>query len=288
MIRGIRGIRGIRRLAVYAAATGLLAAGAVSASVEVAHADNFAAACGSELGLNCTLDATIASPGSITVSAESGRTSEEIDVNWTVTCIDSTGSQSQVGATDRAVTPLSVPLAPLPPTAADGQCSVSVIMSLPNPNVPYPPVDYTGTLTYTPTGSSSGTSSAPAVHPIVGFGGMCVDDKGNSSANRAKIQIWSCSGSSQAENWKFSGGEFIHNGKCLSDKGAGGSGSPVILYSCTGGSNQKWTRLSNGELKMKAHGGTLCLSDPRSSTKNGTGLIVHTCGDEPGQNWSLP
>ena len=39
-------MRGIRRLVVCAAVSGLLAAGAVSASLQVAHADNFAAACG--------------------------------------------------------------------------------------------------------------------------------------------------------------------------------------------------------------------------------------------------
>jgi hypothetical protein len=284
-------IRGIRRLVVYTAATGLLAAGAVSGSLEAAHADSFAAACGANggNGFICTMVATIASPGSITVSADTGRTSEEVDVNWTVTCIDSTGSQSQQGATDRSATPASVPLAPLPPTAADGQCSVSVTMGLPNPYSLNPPVDYTGTLTYTSAGSSSGpASSAPAVHPIVGFDGKCVADKGNSSANGAKIQIWSCSSSDQAENWKYSNDEFVHNGKCLNDKGSGGSRSKVILYACNGGSNEKWIERSDGELELEAHNGTLCLSDPLSSTKNGTQLIVSACRASASQEWSLP
>ena len=286
-------MRGIHRLVVCAAVTGLLTAGAGSASLEVAYADNFATACGGNVanGFNCNMSATIASPGSITVSADTGRYGgEEINVNWTVTCVDSAGSQSQQGATARGTTPLSVPLAPLPSTAADGQCSVSVIMSLPDPPIPDPSVDYDGTVTYAPAAASSAgqTSSAPAVHPILGLGGMCVDDKGNSSANRAKIQLWACSGSDQGENWKFSRGEFIHNGKCLSDKGSGGSGSPVILAVCTGGSNQKWSELANDELKLKAHGGKLCLDDPRSSTTNGTQLIVYTCQNATNEKWSLP
>ena len=281
-------MQGIRRLVVYAAATGLLAAGAVSASLQVAHADTFAAACGGngDNGYICNLDATIPSPGSISVAVDSGAASENINVNWTVSCADSTGSQNQLGATDSAATPLTVPLTPLPPTAADGQCTVNVGITVPNPDIT-PKIAYTGTLSYTAAGTSGSGGSAP-VHPVKGFGGKCVDDKGNSSANRAEVVIWSCSGSDQAENWKYSSNEVVHNGKCLNDKGDGGSGSKVILYSCNGGSNEKWSQLSNGELKLQAHGGTICLDDPRSSTTNGTQLIVYNCKDSANQKWSLP
>ena len=132
----------------------------------------------------------------------------------------------------------------------------------------FTPNNFTAQLNYTPaaapTASPTPTSSstASAVHPVKGYDGKCVDDNGNSSANRAKIQIWGCNGSDKAENWTFSNGEFSHNGKCLNDQGNGGSRSHVILYSCNGGSNEKWSHLANGELKLKAHDGTLCLDDP--------------------------
>jgi hypothetical protein len=280
-------MRGIRRLVVCTAVSGLLAAGAVSASLQVAHADNFAAACGGN-GSNfyiCNLDTVVPASASISVSVDSGAANENVNVSWTVTCADSTGSRPEQGATDNASTPLSVPLVPLPSTAADGQCNVNVGISLPTHDI-LPKIAYTGTLTYTPAGSTP-SGSAP-VHPIEGFVGKCVDDKGNSSANRAAVVIWSCSGSDQAENWKFSNSEFVHNGKCLNDKGSGGSGSKVILYSCNGGSNEKWSKVANGELKLQAHGGTLCLDDPRSSTTNGTQLIVYKCTAGANQKWSLP
>jgi hypothetical protein len=151
-------------------------------------------------------------------------------------------------------------------------------------------IEFTGEVTYgsagaTPTPTSP--SSAP-VHPIKGFDGKCVSDKGNSSANRTKIIIWTCSGTDQAENWKFSNNEFIHNGKCLNDQGNGGSRSKVILWTCNGGSNEKWSELANGELKLQSHGGTLCLDDPRSSTSNGTQLIVYTCQGSSNQKWNQP
>ena len=282
-------MRGIRRLVVCTAVSGLLAAGAVSASLQVAQAaqaGNFAAACGGNgsNGYICNLDTVVPAASSISVSVDSGSASEQVSVNWTVTCTNGGTSQNEEGATDNAATPLNVPLMPLPAAAA-GQCNVNAGISLPTHDIT-PKIAYTGTLTYTPAGSAP-PGSGP-VHPVVGFDGKCMDDKGNSSANRAAIVIWSCSGSDPAENWKFSNGEFIHNNKCLNDQGNAGSGGHVILYSCNGGSNEKWSELANGELKLQSHGGTLCVDDPRSSTKNGTQLIVYTCHDTPNQQWKLP
>ena len=280
-------MRGRRRLVAYAAVSGLLVAGAVSASLQqVARADNFAAACGGNgsNGYICNLDTVIPSPGSISVGVDSGTPSEQVNVNWTVACTNGSASGNAEGATDNAATPLTVPLAPLPSIAAGGQCNVNVGISLPAHDITAK-IDYTGTLTYTPAGS---TSTSSAVHPVVGFGGKCLDDKGNSSANRTAIVIWTCSGSDPAENWKFSNGEFTHNGKCLNDQGNAGSGGHVILYSCSNGSNDKWSELANGEIKLQSHRGTLCLDDPRSSTKNGTQLIVYTCKDTANQQWKLP
>jgi hypothetical protein len=278
-------MRGIRHLVVYAAAAGLLTAGAVGASLGVAHADTFAAACegDSANGYICNLDTTIDSPGSITVNVDSGAVNEEVNVNWTVTC----GAQPEEGATDYATTPINVPLQPLPPTAGDSSCTVNVGISIPK-GTPTGPIDYNGTLTYTAAGSSSSSGGSAPVHPVKGYGGKCLDDKGNSSSNRAEVVIWGCSGSDQAESWKYSNGEFVHNGMCLNDKGSGGNGSKVILYSCNGGSNEKWSELANGELKLQAHNGAYCLDDPRSSKANGTQLIVYSCRDSANQKWSLP
>jgi hypothetical protein len=277
---------GIRRLVVCTAVTGLLTAGAVGMSMETAHADNIATACGANTANDflCSLDATITSPGSISVSVNSGEVNMEVNVNWTVTCTEGNSSQSQEGATDDAETPLTVPLSPLPPTAG-GSCNVNAGVSIPKPD-PTAPIDYSGELLYTPASSTS--TSTASVHPIKGFGGKCVDDKGNSSANRAEVLIWGCSSTDQAENWTFSDNELKHNSMCLDDKANGGSGSKVILYTCSGASNQKWSELANGELKLQAHDGKYCLDDPRSSTTNGTQLIIYSCKDSSNQKWSLP
>jgi Ricin-type beta-trefoil lectin domain len=280
-------MRGVRRLVVCAAVAGLLAAGMVSASLEAAHADTVAGGCEGD-GANsyiCPIDVTLPSAGSITVDVTSGAAIESVDVNWTVACTDSTGTQSEAGATDNALTPVTVPLMPLPPTA-DGQCAVNVKATV--SHVSTSSVAINGVLSYTAAGTTSPSASGPPVVPVKGYHGMCLDDKGNSSADRAKVIIWTCSSTDQAQSWKYSNDEFIHNGKCMNDQGNGGIRSKVILWSCNGASNEKWSELVNGELKLQSHGGTLCLDDPRSSTTNGTQLIVYTCKDSANQKWSLP
>jgi hypothetical protein len=285
----------IRRLVAYAAAAGLLAAGAVSVSVEVAQA-NFANLCsGSGTTPSCTLTATITSPSAITVTV-TATTNELATVKWTVSCTDNNGS-AQTTAALSSMTPITAAsLTPLPSTA-DGQCNVTAAVSLAASTASNPmnaELDYTpsgsptATPTPTPTPTPTSTAAGPPVHPIKGFDGKCVSDKGNSSANRTKIIIWNCSGTDQAENWKFSNNEFIHNGKCLNDQGNAGIRGKVILYTCNGASNEKWLELANGELELQGHGGNLCLDDPRSSTTNGTQLILYTCNDNANQKWKLP
>ena len=313
-------MRGIRRLVVYGAVTGLLAAGAVSASMGVAHAGTEVAYClgASDNSYKCTVSATINDPASITVSVADDISPgyEEVAVSvTTLSCTDSNGTASEPTSSTEGSTPLTDDVLPLPATA-NGNCDVTATVNLvppfssataeclnttatptpiptpdPTPTSAPPPcaTEYTATLNYTSAASPSPSpTSGGSVHPIKGYGGKCVDDNGNSSANRAKIQIWGCNGSDKAENWTYSNGELSHNGKCLNDQGNGGSRSHVILYSCNGGSNEKWSQLANGELKLKAHNGALCLDDPRSSTSNGTQLIVYTCTDSANQKWSLP
>src|SRR5271156_5221059 len=262
----------IRRLVVCAAVTGLLAAGAVTASMEYAHAQSEVDYClgASDNSYNCTVTATVSDPASITVGVTDSTSGayEEVMVSvTTLSCTDSGSTASEPASSTQGTTPVTDDVAPLPATA-DGQCTVTATVHLVPPystpnyaeclNTTASPSEFTATLNYTSAASPT-PSSAPAVHPVKGYDGKCLDDKGNSSSNRAEVVIWSCSGSDQAENWQFSSNEFKHNGKCLNDQGNGGSRSKVILYSCNGGSNEKWSELANGELKLQSHGGSLWL-----------------------------
>jgi Ricin-type beta-trefoil lectin domain len=290
-------MRGIRRLVVYTAVSGLIAAGAVTASMQAAHADGVVARCigaaDSATAFQCPLSANVSTPSTMTVTvtdnSATANAKEDVTTLFTFTCSDANATSPQVKGGETGMTTLTESLTPLPATAADGTCQVSVTVSLPpNPTTKDP---FTATLSYTsvvsasPSPSPSQTITTIPVHPVVGFGGKCLDDRGNSSSNRAQVVIWTCSGSDPAENWQFSNNEFIHNGKCLNDQGNGGIRSKVILWTCNGASNEKWSELANGEIRLQSHGNTLCLDDPRSSTQNGTQLIVYTCTDSSNQKW---
>ena len=150
----------------------------------------------------------------------------------------------------------------------------------------YPPVAATTCAPAPPTPTPSPTTPSGPVHLYKGLGGECLDDAGNSSANRAKVIIWSCNSHDRAQGWTYSGGRLVHNGLCANDQRYGGNGSKVILYTCNGGANEIWTHRANGEFVLKANGGKYCLDDPASSTRNGTQLIVWTCKDSANQRWT--
>jgi Ricin-type beta-trefoil lectin domain len=296
-------MRGIRRLVVCTAATGLLTAGLISASMEAAHADGVVATCigasdSTPTAFDCTLSAQFSSPSAVTVSVVDNVTnaSEGVTVNvTTLSCTDSTSTASEPASSQTGSTTLTDNVMPLPATA-DGQCDVEATVSLASTDTSvqgFTPTQFTASLSYTSSSATPSPGPTPtpitgSVHPIKGWDSKCVDDKGNSSSNGAQIVIWSCSGTDQAQNWRFTNNELIHNNKCLNDQGNGGSRSKLILWTCNGAANEKWSELANGELKLKSHNGTLCVDDPAFATKNGTRLIVYSCNDGGNQKWKLP
>ena len=275
------------RLAVCAA-TGLLTAGGITAGMAVAHA-NVAGFCdASGAKATCTDTQTMVTPSSVTVGVTASP-NQNATVTWTANCTLSGQTAKTSGGSD-SETPVTDGIT-LPFTSPD-QCTVSATVTLPK-SVSGDHLSVAMTYTTGPTASpsASASSSAPAPasgHVVQGYAGKCADDAGNSSANRAKVQIWTCNTFDKAQLWTYSNGELVHNGMCANDQRSGGNGSKVILYTCNRGSNELWTHLSNGEYVLKANGGKYCLDDPASSTHNGTQLIVYTCKNSANQRWSKP
>jgi hypothetical protein len=227
-------------------------------------------------------------PTSVTVGVTASP-NQSASVNWTASCTlsgqttkTSGGMVSQTPVTDAIMLPFTNP----------DQCTVSATVTLPNSasgahlSVA---ITYTTGSTASPSASASSSAPAPASgHVVQGFAGKCIDDAANSSANRAKVQIWNCDTFDKAQLWTYSSGELIHNGKCANDQAWGGNGTKVILYTCNGALNELWTHQSNGQYVLNAKGYKLCLDDPAFSTRNGTQLIVYTCKDSANQRWSKP
>jgi len=281
-------MRKSRRLGVIAAASGLLAAGGITAGLVATASANTAGLCSSTTTCTTTT-VTVNDPTAITadVKMESG-SSQDAVVSWTVTC--SPGGTAQTGKSTAAAPPFTVSMTLGVTNPVN--CSVSATMTASGPGTGdvLLVVNWTPAASATPTTTATASTAPSGVGLIVkGYKNKCVDDTGNKSTLRNKIVIWSCNNSDRAQLWHFaSNGELQHNGMCANDQATGGNGSHVILYSCNGAANEVWSHLANGEYKLKARGGTLCLDDPASSTKNGTQLIVWTCKDSANQKWYQP
>jgi hypothetical protein len=226
----------------------------------------------------CYLAESVQRPLSIVVSVTS-QPAESATVSWTVSCLRN-GNAISVSGTRTGTTPFQAKLSAPRGNAAD--CS----------------------LTSNVTGSGQGSLRAGYLytlgHPIMidipqgaNYSGQpiyalrCLTDPGNNPANRVPVQIRGCE-VLYSQSWTFSNGEIMHGRYCMTDKGDGGSGSKVILYTCSHAADQVWTyraRGPEGQYVLKAHGGTLCLTDPRTSTANGTQLIVSGCAGGNSQKW---
>jgi hypothetical protein len=276
-------MRKSRRLAVALAVSGLLAAGGIAVS-QLAHAASAQDVAGTCYGFgaeaNCTIDETIANPSTISVTV-SATPKQYSSFRWTMQCTLGSQSSTTSGSDSVLTPPEKTVYLPLPYTNPDS-CAVTLQGDIPSANA----LDELNLgLDYT---TASTTSTTP-VSLIKGYGGMCLDDKGNSSANKTEIIIWKCNSFDSAQAWTYTNGELQHNGDCANVEGNGGSGTKLILWSCNGASNEKWLHSStNGEfvLSSQTHG-LLCLDDPAYSTTDRTQLIVWDCKNSSNQHWNV-
>jgi len=264
----------------------------------------------------------IAYPLSITLTATTSTTADAngtaglpVTFTWKTTCTEQSGSApiamgtATPAITDNDATIQLVPaLSATPPQYAmdaidPTTCDLTVTATVSGPNA----LTATGLILAVSSVESAAASpsASPSVSPttsvstpapttkyynnqVHGFDGTCMDDKGNSSAERTKVIIWSCNDTDQAQGWTYSGDELKIHGVCLNAKGNGKSGSKLILWQCTGSGNEIFVHRSNGEFAEKANGYTVCLDDPAYSTKNGTQLTVYTCNNGANQHFTKP
>ena len=205
-----------------------------------------------------------------------------------------TGAQTMTLVQDNSATP-TLSMNVLDPTT----CDVTAIATVVDPHLTATELSVTVTdtqsaaATATTTPAATVTTSAPSTvthynNQVHGFDGTCLDDKGNSSAKRASVIIWTCNNTDQAQGWSFSGGEVKIHGMCLNAKGNGKQGSKLILWNCTGSGNEIFSHRSNGEFVEKANGYSQCIDDPGYSTKNGTQPFMYKCNGGGNQRWTLP
>ena len=141
---------------------------------------------------------------------------------------------------------------------------------------------------YTTSGSGGGGGGGGTTGPIVGYGGLCVDVRGASSANFTPVQVYTCNGTN-AQQWTVvqAGSTLQAFGKCMDINGGGtADGTTVDLYTCNNTGAQVFIPQSNGSLYNPQS--NKCLDDTNWSTTPGTQLQIWDCSGNADQKWALP
>jgi GH25 family lysozyme M1 (1,4-beta-N-acetylmuramidase) len=151
------------------------------------------------------------------------------------------------------------------------------------------------------TGSTSFTwmvtaapETGPTGHVQLNLGGKCLTDAGNLSTDGTPADIWTCDTSS-SQQWTYAQDNTVRiHGKCLT--------SPAVnwvvrLEPCSGADSQEWELMYPRSVSPSAGAKPLalvnpasgsCLSDPGSSTTNGTRVRAASCDGYQNQVWTLP
>jgi hypothetical protein len=291
----------MKRAVVAIAAGGLLVAGGTVAGISLmqgtARADSVAACIASlGSGTQCTLsDVAVPDPSSIYAQLQtpSGTKGLSGTLTWTLNC-PTTGT-AQTGSRLGSI-PSIIYLAQGINISGSQSCQVTINMRVSgftaNSQNASLTLDYdegTGTGAGNPTPNPSGSVPSGGISGVIkGFDGKCVNDSGNSRALLATVNSYAC-GSAKGKTWRYASGELIHNGLCLNDKGNGGNGSKLNLYTCTGTPQEIWIYNSLKHVyTLRSHNFGLCITIPNSSTKNGIQLRANTCHDGANQHWTLP
>jgi len=135
------------------------------------------------------------------------------------------------------------------------------------------------------------TGSATANPPggeVIGDGGLCLDVRGEATANGTPLQLYGCNHSGSQQTTYTAANSVQVLGKCL-DAANGGTanGTLVQLYDCNGTASQTWIASTNGALLNPQSG--RCLDDPNGNTTPGAvQLQLYDCNGSAAQAWKLP
>ena len=137
---------------------------------------------------------------------------------------------------------------------------------------------------YTTTGSGSGGGTVTG--PITGYEGLCLDDRGASTADFNPVQVYTCNGT-DAQQWTVESNDTLEVlGGCLDVNSAGtANGTTVDYYPCNGTVAQVWVPQSDGALLNPNSG--KCLDDTGYGG-SGTQVQIWSCTGNDNQEWKLP
>jgi len=99
-----------------------------------------------------------------------------------------------------------------------------------------------------------------------------------------KVVLSTCTGSAN-QRWSLNNGALTSAGRCADASGAGtANGTPIIAFACNGQANQQWILV--GTQLRNGNSGT-CLDVPASNSADGTQVKLFTCNGGANQSWTL-
>jgi Ricin-type beta-trefoil lectin domain len=118
-------------------------------------------------------------------------------------------------------------------------------------------------------GGGGGGGGTGATGQITGYGGLCIDDRGASTANFNPVQVYTCNGTAAQQRTVVQSGSTLRVlGKCMDINGGGtADGATVDLYDCNSTAAQVFIPQSDGSLYNPQSG--KCLDDTGWSTAPG-------------------
>jgi hypothetical protein len=145
-----------------------------------------------------------------------------------------------------------------------------------------------GSASFTWTVGAAADSGATGQIRQVGDTGKCLEDPGSKTANGSPVELWTC-GTSSNQKWTVvQDGTMRVLGKCLDMAGLGTATNTAL---------QLWTCDSGDGAQQWQAGSDGELVNPRSgkcvyvpvnSAGNGTRPVVHACANDPRHRWLRP
>lgn len=132
--------------------------------------------------------------------------------------------------------------------------------------------------------------TGPAAGKIRGVAsGKCVDVEGASTANGARVQLYTCDANGAAQAWTLgSDGTVRALGRCLDVAGGGtADGTRVQTWDCNGTGAQVWQYVSASQALVNPRSGR-CLDATGRATADRTPLQLWTCNGQGNQRWTVP
>ncbi|MEV8508937.1 family 16 glycoside hydrolase [Actinoplanes sp. NPDC051475] len=130
----------------------------------------------------------------------------------------------------------------------------------------------------------TGATAGPRTGTVTGIGGKCLDVDNAGTADKTKVQLYTCNNSS-AQSWTRNGDTLRALGKCLDVDNAGtADGTKVQLYTCNNGPAQVWQQQSNGSLLNPQSGKVLDAAGGAST--DGTPVQIWGWADVAQQRWT--